>query len=73
MSDPEDFELPPPIVMVATPCTCEPRPRWFRCRCDSVIVAEYECAGEGYDGTGRAHPDHVAQIAAAHPGMSLIY
>jgi len=60
-----------PMIKVFSPCACGAK-RWFQCRCDSFLLAEYECS-RGLDGTGRVHPDDSAHVASLHPGMDLIY
>lgn len=64
---------PNPTISVFTSCTCDPHPkRWFMCRCDSVLVAEYECHGKPDSGEMVSSQD-IAHVAALHPGMALVY
>jgi len=58
-----------PTITVTTPCNCGER--WFLCR-HRETVAVYQCH-RSLDDTGRVHPDDAASVAAAHPGMDLIY
>lgn len=58
-----------PTITVTTPCDCGAR--WFACP-HREDVATYAC-NRDLDGTGRVHPDDAAYVAAAHPGMDIIY
>lgn len=63
-------------ILVFSPCKCDvcaSGARWFMCPFSGDRkVASYDCipVEEGYY---KPHPQAIRDVAAAHPGMDLVY